>query len=232
MIADSMENSRYSYQKIYRTGTKLVHACFWRLSYCWRSKRISSPIEYSTACFGRTFACRWIVSVIHISHEGVLLRVHPSMLYKESTAHVDSCLNPFQNVEPSKKSLFSFSVELCRSPVDDVFVTICPTKKSSKFNPNLALFVYICSVFHGVIFVRKGLFGGGIFRFNVSIPDDFPNTMALPTVIFEKDIFHPSIEMKTRIFDLNKSFPDGWKPNRHSLRRVIIVVQVESKLQV
>lgn len=35
-------------------------------------------------------------------------------------------------------------------------------------------------VWFGVIFVRSGYYRDGIFRFNISLPKDFPNTTDIP----------------------------------------------------
>ncbi|PIC30604.1 hypothetical protein B9Z55_021795 [Caenorhabditis nigoni] len=81
------------------------------------------------------------------------------------------------------------------------------------------------SAWFGVIFVRKGIFGGGIFRFKIEIPSEFPETSDLPKVIFNQTIFHPLICIKSKVLCLKRSFPDGWKSEKHSLRRVLIVLQ-------
>lgn len=36
------------------------------------------------------------------------------------------------------------------------------------------------SVWFGVMFVRSGYYRDGIFRFNISLPKDFPNTTDVP----------------------------------------------------
>ncbi|CAI5451616.1 unnamed protein product [Caenorhabditis angaria] len=109
-----------------------------------------------------------------------------------------------------KHALASEYAEVCRHPVDGIFVT--PSQKDD-----------FC--WFGVIFIRKGIFGGGVFRFTIKIPTDFPTTKSLPEVIFENSIFHPLIEWKTKVLDLTRSFPDGWKCEKHNLLRVLIVVQ-------
>lgn len=44
------------------------------------------------------------------------------------------------------------------------------------FSTNWFLFI----VWFGVIFVRSGYYRDGIFRFNISLPKDFPNTTDVP----------------------------------------------------
>uniref|UniRef100_A0A1I7TVU9 UBIQUITIN_CONJUGAT_2 domain-containing protein n=1 Tax=Caenorhabditis tropicalis TaxID=1561998 RepID=A0A1I7TVU9_9PELO len=107
-----------------------------------------------------------------------------------------------------EQALAAEFVEVCRNPIDGIFVS---PSVNNKF------------VWFGVIFIRKGIFGGGIFRFRIQIPSSFPNSTDLPRVIFHQSIFHPLISQKE--LTLARSFPDGWKPEKHSLRRVLIVIQ-------
>ncbi|CAO4382623.1 unnamed protein product [Caenorhabditis nigoni] len=109
-----------------------------------------------------------------------------------------------------EQALAAEFVEVCRNPIEGIFVS--PSAKN-KF------------AWYGVIFVRKGIFGGGIFRFKIEIPLEFPETSELPKVIFNQTIFHPLICIKSKELCLKRSFPDGWKSEKHSLRRVLIVLQ-------
>lgn len=109
-----------------------------------------------------------------------------------------------------EQALAAEFVEVCRSPIDGIFVSPSARNKFAWF---------------GVIFIRKGIFGGGIFRFKIEIPLDFPTSSNLPKVIFNQNIFHPLICSKTKELCLSRSFPDGWKREKHSLRRVLVVVQ-------
>lgn len=77
----------------------------------------------------------------------------------------------------------------------------------------------------GVMFVRRGVYQGGIFRFNLIIPHLFPDSKDLPRVEFEQEIYHPLIDSDTRTLDLNRYFPDGWKPGTHHLYHALIFVQ-------
>lgn len=109
-----------------------------------------------------------------------------------------------------EQALAAEFVEICRNPIDGIFVS---PSASNKF------------VWFGVIFIRKGIFGGGIFRFKINIPLDFPVSSDLPTVTFTQSIFHPLICHKSKELCLTRSFPDGWKRDKHSLRRVLVVLQ-------
>ncbi|CAI4223536.1 unnamed protein product [Auanema sp. JU1783] len=100
---------------------------------------------------------------------------------------------------------------VCRSPVDGLYIV-------PSFND-----VY---VWFGILFVRRGYYGGGIFRFTLKFPNDFPNTRTIPTVTFESYVFHPSISPKSpHILDLKKTFPDGFKKEKHNILNILIAVQ-------
>ena len=46
-------------------------------------------------------------------------------------------------------------------------------------------------VWHGVIFIRQGEYKGGIFRFKIDLPYDYP--MTSPSVFFHTYVYHPLI---------------------------------------
>ena len=50
--------------------------------------------------------------------------------------------------------------------------------------------------YDGVIFLRKGIFRDGVFRFTIELPAAYNDTGTYPTVIFNPPIFHPLINPK------------------------------------
>ena len=46
----------------------------------------------------------------------------------------------------------------------------------------------------GVIFVRKGLYSGGIFRFKITLPPEYNSSGSCPHVAFTPPIFHPLVD--------------------------------------
>ena len=44
----------------------------------------------------------------------------------------------------------------------------------------------------GCVFVRKGIYQGGIFRFVMAVPPDWPTTTLLPKITFDAPLFQPS----------------------------------------
>ncbi|CAO3672982.1 unnamed protein product [Rhizopus stolonifer] len=63
-------------------------------------------------------------------------------------------------------------------------------------------------VWHGVLFVHKGYFRSGTFRFQLNIPKDYPNSP--PSVTFFKDVFHPLVDDHGNVCILQQ-FPK-WRP--------------------
>merc|ERR1711865_337589 len=62
---------------------------------------------------------------------------------------------------------------------------------------------------HGTLFIRSGLYRGGIFKFQLELPEEYPDMP--PTLHFLTDVFHPMVELGTGRVDLDVWFPD-WKP--------------------
>lgn len=66
-------------------------------------------------------------------------------------------------------------------------------------------------IWHGVIFIRSGVFKGGVFRFTIEIPENYP--LASPKVTFVCSIFHPLIDQDTGELSLQAKFPI-WRPKK------------------
>lgn len=74
-------------------------------------------------------------------------------------------------------------------------------------------------LWYGVIFVRQGIYHGGVFRFKILIPEEFPDG-GCPKVVFESNIFHPMIHEDTGEFDLRNGFQD-WRKNVNRIWQVL-----------
>lgn len=66
-------------------------------------------------------------------------------------------------------------------------------------------------MWQGVLFARQGLYRGGIFKFEVRLPPDYPDKP--PTIHFVTDIYHPMVEPSTGAFDVDAFFSE-WLPGR------------------
>lgn len=64
---------------------------------------------------------------------------------------------------------------------------------------------------HGSVHVKQGYYRGGIFKFMVHIPVDYP--ASAPCLYLYNQVFHPLIDQETGKLDLSPAFPT-WKPGR------------------
>ena len=64
---------------------------------------------------------------------------------------------------------------------------------------------------HGILFVKEGWFKGGVFKFHMAIPVDYPGSP--PVVIFDSRVFHSLVDQSTGHLDLSPAFPT-WTPGR------------------
>ncbi|XP_017875803.1 AKT-interacting protein-like [Ceratina calcarata] len=65
----------------------------------------------------------------------------------------------------------------------------------------------------GVQFVRQGTYQGGIFRFTITLPQNFPDGEC-PKVIFQTPVFHPLINPESGELCTSWGFPEWRKSNR------------------
>ncbi|KAL3985965.1 Ubiquitin-conjugating enzyme family protein [Acanthocheilonema viteae] len=98
---------------------------------------------------------------------------------------------------------------ICRDPIDGLYAVPSARNKFEWF---------------GLLFIRRGVYAGAIFRFTLHLPVDFPST-ELPTIVFDSDVFHPHVNPVTRELDLKKYFVDGWKSDQHHLYHILLIVQ-------
>ncbi|KAL7738455.1 hypothetical protein ACLKA6_006763 [Drosophila palustris] len=77
----------------------------------------------------------------------------------------------------------------------------------------------------GVIFVHGGIYAEGVFRFSILLPDNFPDAVSLPTVIFQKDIFHPHICSLSHSLDLSPLF-EFWNKDEHHIWQILQYIQL------
>ena len=64
---------------------------------------------------------------------------------------------------------------------------------------------------HGCLHLKSGHYKGGIFKFSLHIPVDYPDSP--PSVYFFNQIYHPLIDEETGELDLGPAFPT-WRPGR------------------
>ncbi|CAM9215588.1 unnamed protein product [Choristocarpus tenellus] len=67
---------------------------------------------------------------------------------------------------------------------------------------------------YGVIFVRRGHYANGIFKFRVELPLEYNDVNSWPVIIFTSYMFNPLVSPSTGELDL-KAFFTEWVPTKH-----------------
>ncbi len=75
-------------------------------------------------------------------------------------------------------------------------------------------------LFHGVIFVRRGAFTNGIFKFILRCPTNYNEVGTHPQVKFASYVYNPHVHPETGELDLCTAFPE-WNPSKHFLVTVL-----------
>ncbi|XP_071957308.1 AKT-interacting protein-like isoform X2 [Antedon mediterranea] len=72
----------------------------------------------------------------------------------------------------------------------------------------------------GVLFVRQGMYQEGVFKFDLIIPDNYPDGEC-PRLIFKIPIFHPVIDVMTGELDVKRAFPK-WKRGVNHIWQILL----------
>eukprot|EP01082_Thalassiosira_pseudonana_P001609 g1515.t1.1.5e174189 g1515 g1515.t1 contig10:2254503-2255299(+) len=79
-------------------------------------------------------------------------------------------------------------------------------------------------LFHGVIFVRRGRFTNGIFKFTLECPPRYNDVDCHPKVVFSSYVYNPHVHPETGELDLKSAYPQ-WDPAKHFLVTVLTYVK-------
>lgn len=74
--------------------------------------------------------------------------------------------------------------------------------------------------FYGIIFVRRGHFTNGIFKFQLRLPPRYNDVNMWPQIIFSSYVFNPYVDAKTGELDIKSTYT-SWDPSRHYLVTVL-----------
>ena len=75
---------------------------------------------------------------------------------------------------------------------------------------------------HGVVFVRSGMYRSGIFKFVIEIPESYPEVG--PSVRFSSRIFHPLINVDSGELETKQQFR-VWRPSQHYIVHIVAFVK-------
>lgn len=79
-------------------------------------------------------------------------------------------------------------------------------------------------IWFGVIFIRSGVYEGGIFRFRITIPQSFPFCTICPKVVFETPVFHTLVDPTTGELNLKNMFFE-WKRDVNHIWQIISYIR-------
>jgi|EP00978_Attheya_sp_CCMP212_P034647 ubiquitin-protein ligase len=74
--------------------------------------------------------------------------------------------------------------------------------------------------FHGVIFVRRGPFTNGIFKFQIRLPEAYNDMNAWPQITFSSYVYNPHVNPDSGELDVKVAYP-AWDPHKHYLVTVL-----------
>ena len=72
----------------------------------------------------------------------------------------------------------------------------------------------------GIIFIGRGLYQGGIFKFTVHIPENYPDGDC-PRLLFDGPVFHPLVDPNSGELDVKRAFAK-WTPNQNHIWQVLV----------
>lgn len=75
-------------------------------------------------------------------------------------------------------------------------------------------------IWYGILFIRQGLYQEGVFRYKITIPDNFPDGDC-PNLVFDFPVFHPLVDPTTGELDVKRAFPK-WRKNNNHIWQVLL----------
>ena len=79
-------------------------------------------------------------------------------------------------------------------------------------------------LFHGVIFVRRGPFTNGIFKFQLEVDPKYNDNNLYPKVTFKSYVYNPHVHPETGEVDLAVAYPQ-WDSSKHYLVTVMTYIK-------
>jgi len=74
-------------------------------------------------------------------------------------------------------------------------------------------------LFHGVIFLRRGMYSNAIFKFTMELPQGYNDINTFPKITFDTKVYNPHVS-EQGILDLTAAYTK-WDPHRHYLVTVL-----------
>lgn len=74
--------------------------------------------------------------------------------------------------------------------------------------------------FYGIIFVRRGPYTNGIFKFKLTLPQQYNDVNTHPQIFFSSYVYNPHVYAATGQLDIETAYPE-WDPSKHYLVTVL-----------
>ena len=78
-------------------------------------------------------------------------------------------------------------------------------------------------VWFGVVFIRQGIYQDGVFRFQLDIPDNYPDGHC-PSITFQPPVYHPFVDPASGKLDLARGF-DSWRANVNHIWQILLYMR-------
>lgn len=75
-------------------------------------------------------------------------------------------------------------------------------------------------LFFGIIFVRRGLYTNGIFKFKLRLPPKYNDINQHPQLTFTSSVYNPYVDPNTGALEISAGYPK-WDPSKHYLVTVL-----------
>lgn len=85
-------------------------------------------------------------------------------------------------------------------------------------------------IWFGVQFARQGMYQGGIFRFTITLPQNFPDG-GCPKVVFQTPVFHPLIDPESGELCTSWEFPE-WRKSTRIWQLIQFVTKIFTKVDI
>lgn len=79
-------------------------------------------------------------------------------------------------------------------------------------------------LFHGVIFLRRGSYANGVFKFIIKLPPLYNGINTWPNVTFTTPVYNPFINPVTGELNIKDAFP-RWDPQKHYLVTLLTYIK-------
>lgn len=74
--------------------------------------------------------------------------------------------------------------------------------------------------FYGIIFIRRGPYTNGIFKFQLKLPTRYNDVNMWPQITFSTYVYSPYVSEESGELDIQSAYP-SWDPSRHYLVTVL-----------